>query len=51
MNLQPIFDELFNPIVMSFINSDHHKTKDKSIDISYNDYTQEWYIVHTGYVR
>ena len=51
MNLQPIFDELFNPIIMQMIWSDHHKNVDGGIELYYNNYTQERVITHMWYVR
>jgi len=50
MNIQPIIEELFHPIIMQMIGNDH-KNCDWDLEVSYNYYTDDWNIFHAWYVR
>lgn len=43
--------KVFPKKVMDIISADHHKSKDGGFGISYDFYSGEWYITHSGYIR
>jgi len=48
---ETIVQEVFRKDVMDILTSDHHKTRDGILTISYDYWDKKWYIEHPGYVR
>lgn len=46
-----LINATFPKNVMRIIGSDHHKTRDGGFTISYDFWTEKWYVEHPGYVR